>query len=342
MRVDIERSRNGYRSQRGRKLYNERFKRRNYRKDDYHIRTNGNLPSHILEKPHRYPKEDYSPSNRTSNDPLNYPSTRLDRHKTNHDIYTPLLNNLSGGLSPTALYYNSSSTRDHNSFSHYTNSERNRYHPSSLSSSATYRRDISPLPSTSSSYRDEYIPRSNHNDSYIHKEYHSQTPVTLRSNTDTYNDTYQTNDYNSRSERYDITPKRNCSSRDYAIVSVPSSVYHPDSYRTSSSIPLSSSSSSSLPLTSSSSSSLYSATREQYIQAFPSVREIDYRSRTYEMGKSMDQRYISSNKPSDHYYDDEQEDQYRSSSYSNHSNFKRPRTHFNDNACKRSMRRWEK
>ncbi|CAF1290105.1 unnamed protein product [Adineta ricciae] len=319
-------------------MYDERLKYRNHRNNDYHIDSNGNSSSRGLEKSRHYANEEYSSSNRIANDCLNYSSTRLDRQKTSRDIHTPPLTNLLGGLSPTDLYYSSLSTRGRNALSHYPNSERNRYpspplphpHPS------IYRRDASPRPS--SSYREDYDPRSNHNESYVSDDYRSLTPVSLRSNTDTYNDTYQTNDYTSRSERYDITPKRNGPSRDYAIASIPSPVYRSDTHRTSSSIPLSSSSSS-LPLTSSS-SSLYT-TREQYCQAFPSGRQIDYRSRTYGMETPMDSRHVNSNKTSSHYYAENEDDQYCSSSYSNRSNFKRSRTSYIENEYKRSLRRWE-
>ncbi|CAF1098322.1 unnamed protein product [Adineta ricciae] len=327
-------------------MYDERLKYRSHRNDDdYHIDSNGNPPSRGLEKSRHYANEEYSSSNRIANDCLNYSSMRLDRQKTSRDIYTPPLTNLSGGLSPTDLYYSSLSTRGRNALSHYPNSERSRYPSPPHPHPSIYRRDASPRPS--SSYREDYVPRSNHNESYVSDDYRSLTPVSLRSNTDTYNDTYQTNDYTSRPERYDITllqnifTKRNGSSRDYAIASIPSPIYRSDTYRTSSSIPLSSSSSSSssLPLTSSS-SSLYT-TREQYSQAFPSGQEIDYRSRTYGMETPTDSRHINSNKTSSRYYAENEDDQYRSSSYSNRSNFKRSRTSYIENEYKRSLRRWE-
>ena len=138
-----------------------------------------------------------------------------------------------------------------------------------------------------------------------------------------------------------LLAKRNGSSRDYTIASIPSPVYRSNTHRTSSSIPLSSSSSSSssLPLTSSS-SSLYT-TREQYSQAFPSDREIDYRSRTYIMETPADSRHINSNRTSSRYYAENEDNQYRSPSYSNRSNFKRSRTSYIENEYKRSLRRWE-
>ena len=95
--------------------------------NDYHIHSNGNPSSRALEKPRHYTNEEYSSSNRIANDCLNYSSMRLDRQKTNRGIYTPPLTTHPGGLSPTDLYYSSTSTRDRNSLSHYPNSERNRY-----------------------------------------------------------------------------------------------------------------------------------------------------------------------------------------------------------------------
>jgi len=108
------------------------------------------------------------------------------------------------------------------------------------------------------------------------------------------------------------------------MTSIPSPIYRSDPYRKASTIPISS------PLTSPSSY----ASRDQYVQPLPSVREIDYRSRNYGMKPSMEHRELVSNKSSDRYYDD-----YPSSSYRDHSNFKRSRPYFNEQRSKRPMRR---
>ncbi|CAF1166056.1 unnamed protein product [Adineta steineri] len=189
-------------------------------------------------------------------------------------------------------------------------------------------RDNSP-PASSSSYRHNYISRNNGNDLYIHDEYRSPTPPSNRNTTDAYNDIYQTNDYNNRSERYDIAQNRCSSSRDYTMTSVPSPSYRSDPYRTSSNIPSSSSPSSSS--AAAISSSLY-IPRDQYIQSLPSVREIDCRSRTYGMSTSMDHGQIITNKSSDHYYDNHR-------SYRERSNLKRLRSNFHNIETKRLMRR---
>ena len=73
----------------------------------------------------------------------------------------------------------------------------------------SFSRAVSPLPpsSSSSSYREDYPSRHIGNDFYIRDDYRSLTPSSLRSSSDTYNETYQAGDYNNRSERYDITRK---------------------------------------------------------------------------------------------------------------------------------------
>ncbi|CAF3597034.1 unnamed protein product [Adineta steineri] len=326
MRVDTGHPHNGYRSHHGRK-YDDRLKQRNYRNNDYHSHINKNHRSCISQTSRHQQNDDYSPSNRIGNSPGTYFPTRSDRSINNHDTYPLLLTeqtDLSSGLPPTGSYYNSSPLiRDRNLSSHYTDSERNRYQPST-----NYRRDNSP-PASSSSYRHNYISRNNGNDLYIHDEYRSPTPPSNRNTTDAYNDIYQTNDYNNRSERYDIAQNRCSSSRDYTMTSVPSPSYRSDPYRTSSNIPSSSSPSSSS--AAAISSSLY-IPRDQYIQSLPSVREIDCRSRTYGMSTSMDHGQIITNKSSDHYYDNHR-------SYRERSNLKRLRSNFHNIETKRLMRR---
>ncbi|CAF3662855.1 unnamed protein product [Rotaria sp. Silwood1] len=344
MRVNKELSQNGYSSHHRRK-YDDRLKRRNYRHDDHQSRSNGNYSSHISLKSHhnRYESCTSSPSlNRKDNNQSNYydnhVSSRFNRQTNSPDIYSPLSIDqpiVSDRQHPDALYYKSSqSMPDRDLPSHYIDSERNRYSPSL---SSAYRRDNYHSSPSLPSYRNDCISRNNNNnDLYIRNEYRSPTPPVLaplstRSTVDSYNDMYRPNDYNNRSQHYDIESNRNGSSRTYhSMTSTPSSIHRSDSYRISSTTQMSSPSS--LPTLSSSSASMI---HDLYTQPFSSIREIDYRARDYGMTTSMDYRQTVSNKSSDHY----DNDYCSSSSYRDRSNLKRSRSSLHENKSKRPMRR---
>ena len=76
------------------------------------------------------------------------------------------------------------------------------------------RRESPSPPPPVSSYRNErlmdYASRNNNNDIYMRSEYRPPSPSLLASlsvRVDPYADTYRGNDYNTRSERYDIPCK---------------------------------------------------------------------------------------------------------------------------------------
>ncbi|CAF2744239.1 unnamed protein product [Rotaria sp. Silwood2] len=364
MRVNKELSQNGYQSHHRRK-YDDRLKRKNYRHEDHQSRSNGNYSSRTSLKSHHYQQhrhENYtslrssSPLlNRKDNDQSNYYdnhpslSSRFNRQTNSPDIHSPLTIDqpiVSDRPPPAALYYKSSqSMRDRSLSSHYIDSERSRYSPSS---SSAYRRDDSHRSPSMSSYRNDHVSRNNNNnDLYIRNEYRSPTspvlaPLSTRSTVDSYNDIYRQNDYNNRSQHYDIGSNRNGSSRAYhPITSTPSSIHRSDSYRISSTTRMSSPSS--LPTLSSSSSSAAAAAtasaymiHDQYTQPFSSMREIDYRTRDYGMTTSIDYHQTLSNKSSDRYDNDYCSS---SSSYRGRSNLKRSRSSFDENESKRLMRR---
>ena len=108
--------------------------------------------------------------------------------------------------------------------------------------------------------------------------------------------------------------------------SLPTSMYRSDSYRTSSNIPMSLS-------TTSSTSNIH----DQYLQSsLPSRREINYRTRDYDIITSMDYRPSES---LDRYNDDD-DNKYRSLyTHRDHLSLKRSRSDFNEIQSKRLMRR---
>jgi hypothetical protein len=91
--------------------------------------------------------------------------------------------------------------------SSYIDPEHNRYMPSA----STYRRDSPPPPV--SSYRTDrsidYPPRTTNNDLYMRGDYRPLSPPSLAS-LSVRGDSYRSNEYGSRSERYD-TPRKSFS-----------------------------------------------------------------------------------------------------------------------------------
>ncbi|CAF2051141.1 unnamed protein product [Rotaria magnacalcarata] len=339
MRVNKELSHSGYRTHHGQK-YDDRFKRRNRRYDDYHFRSNreSSLRTTLKSRCHRYEEYSTAPSNRKDKDQLSSyenhksSSSRFDHPTNNPEIYSPLLlvnqQNLYDGQHPDALLYKASQSMPSRGLtSNYIDSERNRYSsPPPVSCYSTYRRENTH--SSPSSYRNEYISR-NGTDQHTRNEYRSPTPppiepLPIRSSTvDSYKDLYRSNDYNNRSQQFNIESNRNNSPRAYhPIVPTQSSIHRSDSYRTSSAIRMSSH-----PPLSSSNSSSY-VTHDQFTQSIPPMRENDYRIRDYGMTTSIDHRQIVAN------------DYCLSSSYQDRSNLKqRSGSNFDDSEFQRPMRR---
>ncbi|CAF0837303.1 unnamed protein product [Adineta steineri] len=310
-----------------------RHHRNNEDDDDYphssHPSTSSSSSSNRINNGHNSQSNYYD--NRSSSS-----SSRYDRSSNHREIYPSLLDDqpiLSKG--PPSYYSNSQPLpllRDRPLQlppSQYNDIDQNRYLPSS-SSSSNYRRDNSPP--FVSSHRNErsmdYIPRNINNDIYMRGNYRPPTSPSLTSlsaRVDPYGDTYRTNEYNTRSERYDIPLNRNnTSSRDYPMAS---STYRNDLYRSSSNASMQSSSSTYM-------------IREQY------PLDINYRpvsqSRDYEnvsmssRTSSMDHRDGVPRNSRDRNHNDYQ------SSYQDRPNLKRSGSRYNDNGpipSKRSMRR---
>ncbi|CAF5114003.1 unnamed protein product, partial [Rotaria magnacalcarata] len=220
MRVNKELSHSGYRTHHGQK-YDDRFKRRNRRYDDYHFRSNreSSLRTTLKSRRHRYEEYSTAPSSRKDNDQLSSyenhksSSSRFDHPTNNPEIYSPLLlvnqQNRYDGQHPDALLYKASQSMPSRGLtSNYIDSERNRYSsPPPVSCYSTYRRENTH--SSPSSYRNEYISR-NGTDQHTRNEYRSPTPppiepLPIRSSTvDSYKDLYRSNDYNNRSQQFNI------------------------------------------------------------------------------------------------------------------------------------------
>lgn len=230
MHIDMERSREEYRS---------RYRDRHYQ--DKHRLVNDNQRRYSKPEPSNLNSSRYSPKYSTissrhfhhsnndddydyrqhsssnfpiSNRPIsaktnqinyyeNYsPSSRHDRSLNYREVHSAYVNEQSI-RSNNFFPPNSSHQRTSPITSSYNESERNQY-----ISSSSYRRD-SPPPPVSSHRNGRLIDheiRNINNDFYIHPEYRSVTPPSLTSLSrpvEAYVDSYRSNDYASHSQRYD-------------------------------------------------------------------------------------------------------------------------------------------